>query len=121
VPITLSVDHEGRTATVVASGRITMDEIRNHLMKEREQGALAYREFVDASGAEPMLSTADARATVDLIKTMGGRSGPTAVIVPNEVAYGLMRMIEILLDGLTEVRPFRKDEVAEARRWLDAQ
>jgi len=121
MPITLSVDHEGKTTTAVASGPITMDDIRAHLFRERDAGGLPYRELVDATKAEPHLGTADARATVDLLKTLGakGALGPTAVIVPNEVGYGLVRMVEILLEGLAEVRPFRTNEAAEAREWLE--
>jgi hypothetical protein len=120
MPITLSVDHEGRTATAIASGPITMEDIRAHLIRERDDGGLPYRELVDATKAEPHLKTADARATVDLLKTLGakGSLGPTAVIVPNEMSYGLVRMVEILLEGFAKVRPFHTNETAEAKEWL---
>ena len=123
MPITLSVDHETGRVTTVATGPITLEDIQDHLTQERNQGGLAYRELVDASKAEPMLSTTDARATVEFLKTLArqGMLGPTAVIVPNEVGYGLVRMVEILLEGLTEVRPFRTNEAVDAREWLEGE
>ena len=32
-----------------------------------------------------------------------------------------MRMVEILLDGVAEVRPFRKVEAVDAREWLNGK
>jgi hypothetical protein len=121
MPITFSVDHGGRRVTAVATGPITMDDIRDHLSSERRDRGLAYREFIDASKASPTLNTADARATVNLLRDLGneGTLGPTAIIVPNEVSYGIVRMVEILLEGIAEVRPFRTNEVADAKEWLE--
>ena len=123
MPIQLSVDHEGRKVTAVATGDITMDDIRAHLFRERDDGGLPYRELIDASKASPVLGTADARATVDLLRTLGNQHslGPTAVIVPNDVSYGLVRMVEILLEGFAEIRPFRSTEIADAKEWLETQ
>jgi hypothetical protein len=123
MPITLSVDHATREVKAVATGPITFEDIRHHLLQERDQGGLPYREFIDASKAEPVCSTSDARATVDLLKTLGsqGMLGPTAVIVPNDVSYGLVRMVEILLEEFAKVRPFHTTEVTEAREWLEGE
>jgi len=120
MPIQLVVDHETKEVKTVATGPIVMEDIQNHLARERKEGGLAYRELVDASEAVPLMRTTDARETVELLKTLAaqGMLGPTAIIVPNEVGYGLVRMVEILLDGVAEVRPFRKAEAAEAREWL---
>lgn len=121
MPITFSVDHEAKKVTTVATGPITFQDIRDHLIQERDGDGLPYRELIDASKAAPVCSTADARATVDLLKALGkeGGLGPTAVIVPTEASYGLMRMVEILLEDFARVRPFRTDERAEAREWLE--
>jgi len=120
MPVKIVVDHESKEVKTRVTGPIAMEDIKGHLAQERMEGGLAYRELVDASEAVPLMSTADARATVDILKTLArqGMLGPTAVIVPNEVGYGLVRMVEILLDGAAEVRPFRKSEAADAREWL---
>lgn len=123
VPIQLVVDHESKEVKTVATGPIVMGDIQDHIVQERKEEGLAYRELIDASEAEPLMSTKDARATVELLKTLARQRllGPTAVIVPNEVGYGLVRMVEILLDGVAEVRAFRKTEKAEAREWLEGE
>ena len=123
MPIQLAVDHELKEVKTTVTGPIVMEDIQDHLVQERREGGLAYREFIDASDAEPLMNTKDARATVELLKTLAGQGllGPTAVIVPNEMAYGLVRMVEILLDGVAEVRPFRKAEAVDAREWLNGK
>jgi hypothetical protein len=117
------VDHEAKEVRTTVTGPVLMEDIQDHMVQEGEEGGLAYRELVDASRAVPLMTTTDARATVEILKTMAlqGMLGPTAVIVPNEVGYGLVRMVEILLDGVAEVRPFRKEEAAEAREWLNGE
>ena len=123
MPIQTVVDHETKEVKTMATGPIVMGDIQDHLAQERKEGGLAYRELVDASRAEPLMSTTDARATVELLKTLAkqGMLGPTAVIVPSEVGYGLVRMVQILLDGVAEVRPFRKAQATEAREWLEGE
>jgi hypothetical protein len=123
MPITLSVDHAAREVKAVATGPVTFEDIRDHLIRERDQGGLPYGEIIDASTAEPVCSTSDARATVDLLKTLGSQGvlGPTAVIVPDDVSYGLIRMVEILLEGYAKIRAFHTREVAEAREWLEGE
>ena len=123
MPVQIVMDHEAKKVKTTATGPIVMEDIQDHLVQEEREGGLAYRELVDASEAVPIMNTTDARATVEFLKTFArqGMLGPTAVIVPNEVGYGLVRMIEILLDGVAEVRPFRKTEKAEAREWLNGE
>ena len=123
MPIQIVVDHELKEVKTTATGPIVIADVQKHLAQEQDEGGLAYRELVDASEAEPLMSTKDARATVELLKTLAaqGMLGPTAVIVPNDVGYGLVRMVEILLDGAAEIRPFRKAEAVDAREWLDGE
>ena len=57
------------------------------------------------------MNTKDARATVEILKTLAWLARPAGSHRrdrSNEMAYGLVRMVEILLDGVAEVRPFRK-------------
>ena len=42
--------------------------------------------------------------------------GPTAVLVDSDLCYGMLRMLELLLDDLVVARPFR--DVDEATTWL---
>ena len=120
MPVTLEVDHEGQRTTAMAIGTITLSDIRSHLEDERRIRGLAYREMIDASKAITDLSTSDVRATVELLRDLGreGALGPAAVIVPDEVTYGMIRMLEILLDDVAAVRPFHESERQDAEEWL---
>ncbi|HEY6147960.1 MAG TPA: hypothetical protein VIZ69_09690 [Thermoanaerobaculia bacterium] len=44
--------------------------------------------------------------------------GPTAVIVCNDVSYGILRMLETLVEDVCDVRPFR--DRADGEAWLQS-
>jgi hypothetical protein len=118
MPITFRVDYEGREIYVVAEGSITLTDIRQHLEEERHAGALAYRELIDGSKAVVAFSTQDVRAIVALLRELGrqGELGPTAVVVADDLAFGMLRMLQMLVDDVCVIRPFRS--LAEAQVWL---
>jgi hypothetical protein len=120
MPITIEVNHERREVRTIAEGPITMEEIESHLNSETDHRALGYPELIDARLATAKFNTDDARETVYLLRRLGekGSLGPSAVIVADEVTYGMMRMLEILLDDVCELRPFRQSERAKADKWL---
>lgn len=120
MPVTLSVDHVRKTATATAIGPIAIGDVREHLDAERIRGGLPYREFIDATRATAAISAADAQSIVETLRRLGrkGALGPTAVLVSNDVTYGMLRMIETLVGDVAAVRPFR--ERAEAEKWLAA-
>jgi hypothetical protein len=120
MPIKLSIDHVARAATASAIGRIHIEDIREHLDGERVRGGLPYREFIDATRAVVDLSAEDTRSIVDLLRRMASRGalGPTAVIVSDDLSYGMLRMLQTLLGDVAEVRPFRAGQESEARSWL---
>lgn len=116
--ITITSDHTGRLLFVRAEGPITLDDIRSHLEEERLEGGLPYHELIDARGYSPEFSSEDVRSIVDLLRRLGheSRLGPTAIIVDSEHGFGMIRMIEILVEDVCAVRPFRSRE--EAEKWL---
>ncbi len=116
--LTYGIDHARCEITAVAEGRITFEDIRRHLEAERAAGGLAYPELIDARNAVPDLSSDDVRRTVALLETLGrnGRLGPTAVVVATDFAYGLIRMLEILVERTCVIQPFR--DIDAAARWL---
>jgi hypothetical protein len=118
VGLTYSIDHARCEIFAVAEGRITYEEIRRHLGEERAAGGLAYEELIDARTAVPDVSSEDVRRIVTLLETLGrsGRLGPTAVVVATDVAYGMMRMLEILVERVCVVQPFRDYDAAA--EWL---
>jgi hypothetical protein len=123
VPITISVvDHDRPYLEAVASGPVQFEEVRAHLLDERRYGGLSYPELMDARAATPDWSSRETRDIVELLGALGRDStlGPTAVVVSGDYAFGMLRMLEIMLEILVDevcvVRSFHS--VEEARHWL---
>jgi hypothetical protein len=119
VPITATYDHQHRRVIARAEGRVTLEEIRDHLEEERQEPGLAYAELIDARGVIPEYSPADVRVLVAWLRWLGERTrlGPTAVVVDSDLAYGMVRMVEILVQDVCLVKPFR--DKLDAELWLD--
>jgi hypothetical protein len=120
MPVIHAVDHERHEMYTTADGPITMDDIRKHLSHEHRAKGLAYRELIEASRATVAFSPSDVRTTVEILRSYGqeGVLGPTAIVVGNDLAYGMLRMLAILLEGVCELQPFRTPQ--EAKQWLAA-
>jgi adenosyl cobinamide kinase/adenosyl cobinamide phosphate guanylyltransferase len=118
MPIILGVDHERKQVDAVAVGPVTYADVENHLLAERYFGGTSYKEFVDARAAEARWTAREAQKIAELIRKLAAESkfGPTAVLVSNEVTFGMLRMLEILLEDTAELKPFRSED--EARAWL---
>ena len=116
--ITHSVDHGRRELVATATGPVSYEEVRTHLLVERREGGLSYPELIDARSATPTWSTAEARELVALLKAFGRESalGPTGVVVSSELAYGMLRMLEIMVEDVCIIRPFR--DYAAAKQWF---
>ena len=119
--IKLRVDHHRRETYAVATGAITLADVRSHIEEERAAGGLAYPELIDAREASPDVTSAEVRDVVDQLRHMAldETLGPTAIVVASEVAFGMLRMLEILIEEVTIIRPFR--DYDEAVRWLEGQ
>lgn len=118
MPIIFTVDHQRHDVRAVAIGPVTFDDVRRHILQERHWRGLSYPEFFDARGAGIALSPSEVRKLVEMLRTLASetRLGPTAVLVSSDQAFGVFRMIEMLVEDVCEVKPFR-DEAA-ARAWL---
>jgi hypothetical protein len=102
----------------MAEGTISAEDVRQHLFREQRDSALRYSELIDARHAVIDFSPAEVREMVELLRSLslGDRLGPTAVVVSSAVGYGVMRMLEILVEDVCVVRPFR--DLAQAEVWL---
>ena len=111
-----SVDRARRRILVTASGRITAKDMLAHIKQEQDAGLVSFSELVDARGAQPDFSPADLRLVVDLIRRLAKDSavGATAIIVSSELAFGMLRMLEMMIEDVCSIRPFRRPEDAEA-------
>lgn len=118
MPMSFAVDPVRGWLVTTATGEITYDDIRAHVLQERASKHLGMRELIDATGATPAFSPAQVRDIVSLLRGLGKneRLGPTAIVVGSDYAFGMMRMLEILLGDSAALRPFRKRDEAEA--WL---
>ena len=118
MPITYSIDREKRRLTAVATGAVKYPEVLRHLELERLDGGLPLLELIDGTNATAALSSAEVRAIVERLRALGRSEalGPTAIVVNDNASYGMMRMLEILVEDVAEVRPFR--DRAEAEAWL---
>ena len=115
------MDHASRSMIATADGLITLDDIRRHLEAERREAGLSYAELIDARTATPSLSSADVRTLVSLVRDMAASQslGPTAVVVSTDYAYGMLRMLDMLVEDVCAIRPFH--DVPEGRLWLASQ
>lgn len=120
MPISYSIDTERGRLLATAQGPITYSEIVAHLEKERKDRGLPYPELIEAMEATAVISAAEVRKVVERLRELGRRNalGPTAVVTDDDVAYGLLRMLEFLVEDVCDVRPFRDRHKAEV--WLDA-
>lgn len=119
MPILSKIDHTRREIRAVAVGPVTFADVDQHLMRERHWDGLAYREFIDGRGAGLQLTPGDVRRTVEILRrlSMETKLGRTAILVSSDYAYGLMRMLEMLVEDVCEIRVFRDEHMAEA--WLN--
>jgi len=109
---------ERNKANRIAKGTITLAEVRAYLLRDIQDSEQPYRELIDARRAAVKLSSAEVQEIVELLRSLSRsyRLGRIAVVVSTDVAYGMMRMLQMLVGDVCVVQPFR--DVAEAERWL---
>ena len=120
MPISFEVDRERRRIRTTAEGSVTVADVAAHLEDLVEQGIETFPELVDARPAtRPGWYSADVRKAADLVATLGGsaRLGPRAVVVTRAAAFGMVRMLSVLLGARLRLEVFR--DVASAEQWLD--
>jgi hypothetical protein len=100
------------------SGPVGIAEIRQHLQSERSLLYAGYPQLMDATQATPRVTAEDVRAVADQVREMArsAERGPTAIVVKDDVAYGMLRMVEVLAGEACAIRPFRS--FLEAENWL---
>ena len=113
-----SVDMKQRLLTTVAEGAVSAEDVRKQLPGEERDSALPFRELIDARRARIDFSPAEVREIVDLLRSLSLRHylGPTAVVVSSSIAFGVMRMLESLVEDVCVVRAF--GDCAQAESWV---
>lgn len=111
------VDREAKIVRTRFEGFLTYEDLRKHLIEEREQAGLALPEIIDARGITPVLSPLEVRSIVHLMTTLGQNVlGPTAIVIDSFMAFGVVRLAGILAESVGTIAPFWSEEDAEA--WI---
>jgi hypothetical protein len=119
MPILFRVDHPARTVVATATGAIGFDDVDRHLTEEVGSGGLGYHELLDARQATANLTADEIRRLVKRARSLAAeqRLGPTALVVDNDVSYGMGRMYAILSEDFDpEFGVFR--DLGQAAAWL---
>jgi hypothetical protein len=117
VPFESAYEPSRRWLLTVATGRISMPDVREHLF-ERAKQKLAGPELIDTTRAELLMSPAELPHAAAVIRDVAALQllGPTAILVQTDFARGMSLLLERLLIGVVDVRTFRSR--GEAERWL---
>ncbi len=120
MPITYTTDRARRRLFTVAEDSVTYSDIMVHLEKERVDNGLPMAELIDATWATVDFHTADVQRIVYRLRHLGRKNalGPTAIATGYDVSYGIMRMLEIMVADVCDVRSFRS--CGKAEEWLNA-
>ncbi len=108
----------GRMHTKV-EGQVTVIDILGHLDAVRRDEALPYVELIDARNVgQSLLSATDIwRAAKLVLNTKVNASyGPRAVILRDDVTFGLTRIFTNIVSGRIPIEAFRDE--AKAQEWL---
>jgi hypothetical protein len=120
VPITFLVDAPRRRIRTLVEGSVTVDDVGAHFETLLRDQVIGYADFIDARAARgPGWFSADVRKAAELVRTMRGDRaiGPRAVLVSTSAAFGMVRMLSVLLSPWMAMEVFRDPDSAE--QWLD--
>src|SRR3984957_7505322 len=95
-----TVDVERSEGPRIAEGTIRLQQEVARLPREESESARLCRELIDARPAIVKLSSSDVHEIVELLRSLARRRrlGRTAVVVSTDVAYGIMKMLQILVE-----------------------
>lgn len=117
----MSVDHTLGQVRAIGVGSLTLNDVEDHLSREGHFQALPYPKLVDLRAAAVTFTEGEFHEFAGLLRRLGREStlGNATVLVADDTAFGLARMIEALVEEAFEVKPFRDEE--EARAWFATQ
>jgi hypothetical protein len=123
LPISLTVDHELRRVTGIASGSFTMDEMRHYIEERVRQGAFSYPQILDLRDCEfdiPDYESLFARAVETRRAFKAGPFPKTAFVANTGTAtYGFVRQLATQAGFANAAAEVFSDR-DEALAWLKA-
>ncbi len=120
MPISYSIDTARQQVFTIVTGRITVEEVLDHLEAAKRENFLSYVELIDARGVTPpFLSSVSIWQAAASVCTSGlpQMCGPRAIIVGSAVIYGMTRMFATLVSDYFPIVVFRYRE--QAGEWLE--
>ncbi|GAB4335996.1 MAG: hypothetical protein Kow0089_05970 [Desulfobulbaceae bacterium] len=118
-----TIEKDGELTVFVAVGEVSADEIGRAIRKFYSEGPVTRNVLWDLSRARVEdITRDDIRRIIGAPEKSheGRRGGRTAIVAPDDLAFGLSRMYQASLGEaflVFQLRVFR--ETAAARRWLD--
>ncbi len=120
MPITYLLDAPRRRLRTAVEGVVTVDDVADHFQALVRERLVGFADLIDARKAMgPGWFSADVRRAAELVRgTRGaGPVGPRAVLVSSSAAFGMVRMLSVLLTPFMAMEVFRDPDSAE--EWLD--
>jgi hypothetical protein len=118
MPIEYAYDSEKQLLTTIVSGDVGRHETAEYFRQVSREPWFPAPSLTDVRGASASLPSAEVRSMVELFRELGPRirEVPIAVLVDSDISYGLVRMLQLLLEESVTLRPFRDRE--KALHWL---
>ncbi len=115
-----TIDSETRLITAIADGDVTRREVETFVDEMASSGAMTYRKLFNGSRGDTGMSAADLLALGARFRSFHalGPMGPLAVVVPDDKAELVARVLGMLAAADRPMRVFRTP--ALARRWLES-
>ncbi len=119
MPISIQVEDERRRMIATATGVLDLDQLVTFIRTQRVGARQTYSLLFDMRLATVTFTGDDIRQLADEVGARhkrGGRRAPGAIVTETDLAVGLMRMYELLVesDGVDYVGVFRSLEEADA-------
>lgn len=115
-----TIDSQARLVVAVAEGNVTRCDIENLLDAMAANEAMTYRKFFDGTRGDTEMGPDDLLALGVRFRSFHamGPMGPLAIVVPDDKADMVARVLGMLAAADRPMRVFR--EAGPARRWLDS-
>lgn len=113
-----TVDMERKRLRTEIIGRIELVQVEEYVARKVKEGTMSFAELLDARQASTVISAHDIHHIVDILRRIagGGVLGQVAIVVADNVTYGMARMMAALIDGTVSFQPFR--DIEKAEEWL---
>jgi hypothetical protein len=118
MPISYSYDAGRGLLETAVTGEVGLADVQAYFRQVAAEPWFPAPSITDLRHASPNLPSADVRAIAQLLRRLGPRldGTPVAAVVATDVAYGLVRMVDLMVDDVVTLRAFR--DRGEALAWI---